>query len=103
MQATVRLIELEAKLVDTGNKETDAAIKDAIIGWAKKSESSSKINAALEQASALGTFAKNYADFDQKPHLLNVKNGTIDLKGWGLPSGTWTWGSELQMIQPGSC
>ncbi len=80
MQATVRLIELEAKLVDTGNKETDATIKDAVIGWAKKSESSSKVNAALEQASALGTFAKNYADFDRKPHLLNVKNGTIDLQ-----------------------
>lgn len=80
MQATVRLIELEAQLVNTGNEETDAAIKDAIIGWAKKSESSSKINAALEQASALETFAKNYADFDRKRHLLNVKNGTIDLQ-----------------------
>jgi len=80
MQATVRLIELEAELVDTGNKETDEKIKDAIIGWAKKSESSSKIVAALEQASALWTFAKNYADFDRKPHLLNVKNGTIDLQ-----------------------
>jgi len=79
MQSTVRLIELETELVDTGNKDTDAKIKDAIVGWAKKSESSSKINAALEQASALGGFAKNYAEFDRKPHLLNVKNGAIDL------------------------
>lgn len=80
MQATVRLIEFEAELVKTGDEKTDALTKEAIIGWAKKSESSSKINAALEQASALEAFAKNYADFDQKPHLFNVKNGTIDLR-----------------------
>ncbi|HWY52822.1 MAG TPA: phage/plasmid primase, P4 family [Terriglobales bacterium] len=79
MQTTVRLIEPETELVNTGSEETDKAMRNAIIGWAKRSESSSKIKAALEQASALGTFAKDYGDFDRKPHLLNVKNGTIDL------------------------
>ena len=80
MHYTVRLIEKEAELVDTGSEETDNALRDAIIGWAKKSESSAKINAALEQASALGAFARRYADFDQKPDLLNLANGTIDLR-----------------------
>lgn len=80
MQSTVRLIERETELVDTGNEKTDSLTKEAIVGWAKKSESSSKINAALEQASALNVFAKNYTEFDRKPHLFNVKNGTIDLR-----------------------
>jgi putative DNA primase/helicase len=79
MQDTVRLIPEEMKLVDTGDEKTTAKAQDAILGWAKKSESNSKIKAALERASKLATFAKDYASFDQKPHLLNVKNGTIDL------------------------
>ena len=80
MQDTVRLIHEETKLVDTGDDKTTAIAQDAIIGWAKKSESNSKIKAALERASKLATFAKEYANFDRKPHLLNVKNGTIDLR-----------------------
>jgi len=80
MHCTVRLIEMEAELVDTGSEDTDNAMRDAIIGWAKKSESSAKVNAALEQASALEVFAKSYAEFDQQPDLLNVANGTIDLR-----------------------
>ncbi len=80
MHHTVRLIEKEAELVDTGNKETDSEIRDAIIGWAKKSESSAKIKAALEQASALKKFARDYEDFDQQYDLFNVANGTLNLK-----------------------
>jgi P4 family phage/plasmid primase-like protien len=80
MQYTVRLIEKEAELVDTGNEETVKAMRDAIVGWGIKSESSAKIKAALEQAEALREFAKDYADFDQQPHLFNVANGTIDMK-----------------------
>ena len=80
MQDTVRLIHEEMKLVDTGDEKTTAKAQDAILGWAKKSESNSKIKAALERASKLASFAKDYVEFDQKPHLFNVKNGTLDLR-----------------------
>jgi putative DNA primase/helicase len=77
---TVRLIHEESELVDTGHAKSTEAMQDAIIGWAKKSESNSKIKAALELASRLSGFARDYSKFDQKPHLFNCKNGTIDLK-----------------------
>ena len=68
MHDTIRLIETE----DPGNSY--------FLSWAKKSESSGKISAALEQASALQIFARNYANFDQRSDLFNVANGTINLK-----------------------
>jgi putative DNA primase/helicase len=91
MHKTVRLITKETELVNTQNEEVekkkneepdeaDKKKKAEIIAWGIESESSAKIKAALEQASALQVFAKDYADFDQQPDMLNVANGTIDLK-----------------------
>ena len=84
MHKTVRLIEKEIELVNTGNEDSDNKLKDAVIGWAKKSESSAKIKAALEQASALKKLARDYQDFDQQHDLFNVANGTLNLKTFGF-------------------
>ncbi len=72
MHDVVRKITEEAELYDS--KE----MQDAVIGWAKKSESHSKIEAGLACASAL--LAKDYGDFDQMPHQLNCANGTLDME-----------------------
>jgi len=83
MQTTVRLITEELRLIEAGETEEEknraSSLEEAIVGWAKASESNSKINAALERASNLKPFAKDYADFEQRPNLFNCGNGTIDL------------------------
>lgn len=73
MHKTVRLIELEVELYD------DEDMRDACIGWAKRSESNGKINASLERASALVGLARNYEDFDTLTTVLNLKNGEVNL------------------------
>jgi P4 family phage/plasmid primase-like protien len=78
MQLTIRQITQEADLVEADGETADG-LRDAIIGWAKTSESNSKVKAALERASMLKAFAKDYADFEQQPHLFNCANGTVDL------------------------
>jgi len=82
MHATVRLITQEIALVeevdDPDNEAAQAAV-EAIAGWAAKSESSAKINAALEQASKLAGICEDYSRFDAKPMLLNLRNGTLEL------------------------
>ncbi len=82
MQLTIRLITQEAGLVE-GDGETADDLRDAIIGWAKSSESNSKVKAALERASMLKGFAKEYADFENSHGLFNCANGTL-----GLDTGT---------------
>jgi len=82
MQTTVRLIIEEVRLIaeaSDADKERAASADDAIVGWAKASESNAKIKAALERALRLRSFAKDYADFEQRPSLFNCANGTIDL------------------------
>jgi putative DNA primase/helicase len=71
MHNVVRKIAEEAEFYDSEE------MQDAVVGWAKKSESHSKIEAGLACASAL--LAKDYDDYDQTPHLLNCSNGTLDM------------------------
>lgn len=50
----------------------------------RKCESASGVNGVLDLASALPAFAATVADLDSSPHLLNVANGTVDLRNLEL-------------------
>jgi hypothetical protein len=91
MQTTVRLIIEELQVIEAGESDQDkkraALIEEAIVGWAKASESNAKIKAALERASKLKSFAKDYAHFEQRPNLFNCANGTIELNALEFRQG----------------
>ncbi|WP_433890085.1 hypothetical protein [Streptomyces sp. CA-111067] len=46
-----------------------------------------------------GTYAHKSSLQDDHQDPPAVLNGIVDLKGWGLPSQDWTWGSELVLTQ----
>lgn len=48
--------------------------------WARKSEAASRIDAALKLARSEAALRASAVDFDARPDLLNVGNGTIDLR-----------------------
>ncbi|MGH9472991.1 MAG: DNA primase family protein [Terriglobales bacterium] len=57
----------------------DETIKDAL-KWGKTSESAARIKAALELFAALPGVTRPLADFDEDGWLLNLQNGTLDLR-----------------------
>ncbi|MEA3272769.1 MAG: phage/plasmid primase, P4 family, partial [Patescibacteria group bacterium] len=60
------------------NKDTEE--KRALVKWAGQSESVNKLKAMIELAQSDSRIAVEPEDFDQKPMLLNVENGTVDLE-----------------------
>lgn len=82
MLATIRLIHLEARLIDGWDNLTDeqkAKREEMFWRFGFKCESNAKIKAAVESAERHAGFAKDYLIFDQQPHLFNLSNGTFDL------------------------
>jgi putative DNA primase/helicase len=73
MRETVRAIRAEADGLDP-----KAAAP--ILSWAKASESRSRLESALKLAQTLPGVAMLPKDFDLDPTLLNVRNGTLDLR-----------------------
>ncbi|MCK6446183.1 MAG: phage/plasmid primase, P4 family [Planctomycetes bacterium] len=70
---TVRAIAAEAAAADIGRQ-----VRDQLLDHARKSESDARIRAQL--ARAIPEAPAFPADFDADPFLLNVQNGTIDLR-----------------------
>lgn len=62
-----------SKIVDDGNRKKCAE-------WARKSEGAARIAAAVQLASTELAVVCRVADLDADPMLLNVTNGTIDLR-----------------------
>lgn len=60
-------------------KHEDKDLRDAELGWAKKSESRERLLAMIGLA-RLYCRKRHYTDFDKQPHLFNAENGTIDLR-----------------------
>jgi putative DNA primase/helicase len=58
----------------------DDAKRDALVKWARASESADKISAMLKQAQSEPGIPIVPEEMDADPHLLNVLNGTIDLR-----------------------
>lgn len=71
---TARSIYSEAARIE------DADVRKAVAEWAKKSESRDKRAAMVVCAQSEPSIAVHFADLDRDPMLLNVTNGTIDLK-----------------------
>ena len=71
---TVRSVLIEAAQVE--NKET----REALIDWSLKSESEGRIAALLKLAESERPLEVGVAELDTNPWLLNVRNGTVDLR-----------------------
>src|SRR5208337_4065001 len=56
----------------------DDKIRESLVGHARVSARRERLNAMLELAKP--DLARDIGDFDRNPFLLNVANGTVDLK-----------------------
>lgn len=72
--STVRTMYKEA------GKSDDDNYRQALAKHATKSESAASLKAMVEVAKTNPAIRCTVADFDSHPHLLNVKNGVIDLR-----------------------
>jgi putative DNA primase/helicase len=59
-------------------------IRKAKVQWISSCERASGIEGVLKVASTLSTFATTVGDLDPDPYLLNVANGTLDLRTMDL-------------------
>jgi putative DNA primase/helicase len=53
---------------------------EALVNWAKQSQMRNRIEAAIQLASTSPSILRKPSDFNVDPYLLNVNNGTIDLR-----------------------
>jgi len=103
---------LRAALAESlGDKQLQADVR--------KCESASGVAGVLDLAAALEPFATTVADLDADPYLLNVANGTLDLRtielqphdpadritkvtraAWDPAAPTATWGTFLAQVLP---
>lgn len=66
--------------LETARRAGDAELAKRIAAWALKSESAHCTAAMLEQARSERGLVARLSDFDRNPWLLNVTNGTLDLR-----------------------
>lgn len=77
-EETIKSMYQEASLAPTRDE------REHLAQWARKSESRSRIESAIGLARYQPQIAARADEFDQKPWLLNLLNGTIDLRGGQL-------------------
>ena len=65
---------------DSLTRKSDAAKVQAVLTWALKSEDARRIHAMLDLARSEPGIPLNYQDLDSDPWLLNVSNGTVNLR-----------------------
>lgn len=118
-KATIRAIYAEAAAI-VGDDEASKAQRRALAGWAGKSESRGKLEAMIKQAASEPGVTVAPDDLDRNPWLLNVLNGTLDLRTGQLhphnradlitklcpveydpAAGAPTWGAFLARIMDG--
>ena len=85
MQRTARMIKAEAELIEAKNDSEEAMAKaekerNQVFAWAKKSEGSQAISGAITQARTMKALQVKPKDFDADIYLLNLQNGTLNLK-----------------------
>jgi putative DNA primase/helicase len=76
----VRALGIEAMMLP----ESDATGRKEMYNHAKRSESNGAINAMIALAESAPPFASRSRDFDADPWLLNLRNGTLDLRTGAL-------------------
>ena len=72
------------ELYADARKLSDADVRKARIAFAIKSQSAPRLNAAIELAQTEPGVPVDFGSFDCQKHLLNVANGTIDLRSGEL-------------------
>ena len=60
--------------------ESDTELRKTFVSWALRSESRERIDAMVSLARSFAKVAVRPEDFDADPWLLNVENGTLDLR-----------------------
>ena len=68
------------KLDDYGNNKTGEQRVKKLIAWTTRSESSAGADGTISAASSIPGVAIDHEAFDAHPRLLNVTNGTVDLR-----------------------
>jgi putative DNA primase/helicase len=58
----------------------DSRQRDELLDWAKRSESAAAISNLVRLAAGIPGVVVDHADLDARPELLNVLNGTVDLR-----------------------
>jgi putative DNA primase/helicase len=81
-RALERLVHtvVEEMFAEAENRQTAKAKREALKKWALSSESRRVLRNSIENAVAMPGVAIGVDDLDRDGHLLNVRNGTIDLK-----------------------
>jgi len=80
-QETIRLIPVQAAAA-LSDKKLDTAAYGDLLAFAAESEKASRLNAMVSLAATHSY--RPEADFDADPMLLNVRNGTLDLRNGTL-------------------
>lgn len=75
---SARKIKREAAECPT--KQGVKGVADTLWAWAAQSESEARLKACIERAKTVPGIAVGAGEWDCDPWLLNVKNGTIDLR-----------------------
>jgi putative DNA primase/helicase len=68
------------RLATHGDVLSRESQRDALLAWAKRSESRERINAMVELAAGIPGVLVEHDELDRYPELLNVLNGTVDLR-----------------------
>lgn len=66
--------------------ELDAYQRDGLLSWAKRAESAASLGNMVRLAAGIPGVVVNHGDLDARPELLNVLNGTVDLRSGELLS-----------------
>jgi P4 family phage/plasmid primase-like protien len=85
MQAVARMIREEATLIRPKSESAEdlkeaEELRNTLLKWGHKSESNNAITGAINQARALPKVQIRASEFDANIYLLNLANGTLDLK-----------------------
>jgi putative DNA primase/helicase len=81
MQRYARVLQSRAR--QRGNTEAEG-YAEAYLAWAKRSQQAKTISASLAVAATLEGIVRSPAILDTDPWLLNVRNGTLDLRTGNL-------------------
>ena len=73
-------IETARDILIEANRQSESAMRKKIVSWAFHSEKASSLKSMITIAKSLHPIAAYAKDFDQDNYLLNVLNGTIDLR-----------------------
>lgn len=67
-------------IIDEAGRVEDDALRKKLLAHGRRSEATARLKALLESAQSESGIAATHVQFDRDPWLLNVRNGTLDLR-----------------------